>query len=130
MSHLTEQQLQQFAELLARREAELQEEVRALKEATANPAETPGPDTQDGVDVGDALLLSGLDHVQLLRDQEELIDIEDARERMRNGRYGHCLRCAEAIPYARLLVKPMAKFCLVHQAEWDRTHPAAPPFKA
>jgi len=36
----------------------------------------------------------------------------------------------QADPFARLLVKATAKYCLEHQAEWERTHPAVPPFTA
>jgi hypothetical protein len=44
--------------------------------------------TQVRSDVGDEALLIGLDHVQLQRDQEELVNIDAARERMRAGTYG------------------------------------------
>jgi RNA polymerase-binding transcription factor DksA len=104
--------------------------VRAVKAAAPGPAQPREHDPQDEADAGDERLLTGLDHLQLLRDQEELVDIDAARERMRTGRYGLCLECGEPIPFARLRAKPTAKYCLLHQAEWERRHPAAPPFKA
>ena len=130
MAHLSNEQLQQIEALLSRREAELQAEVRALKEAGVASPDALDRDVKDRADDADERFLSGLDHVQLLRDQEELRDIEDTRERIRKGRYGRCVECGKPIPFARLLVKPTAKFCLVHQAEWERTHPAVPPFTA
>ncbi|HEV7574618.1 MAG TPA: TraR/DksA family transcriptional regulator [Caldimonas sp.] len=131
MSPLSEAQLAQIRELLARREAELGEEVRAVKaDETEVQGQGPPREPRDDADVGDDAVLTGLDHVQLQRDQEELVDIDAARERMRAGTYGLCIECGEPIPLARLLVKPTAKYCLLHQAEWERRHPAAPRFRA
>ena len=78
------------------------------------------------VEAADDRVLSGLDHVQLLRDQEELVEIAAARERLRDGHYGLCSKCGKPIPLGRLRVLPTARLCLEHQAEWERTHPAAP----
>ncbi|HEU0204878.1 MAG TPA: TraR/DksA family transcriptional regulator [Burkholderiaceae bacterium] len=128
MADLTDEQLQQIETHLARRAVQLEAEVRAAKQAAAEQESVPGRDVRDAVEDGDERLLSGLDHVQLLRDQEELRDIADARERIRTGRYGDCVKCGEPIGLARLKVQPTARFCLEHQAEWERTHGAAPPF--
>ena len=128
MSPLGEQQLQEFQDLLARREAELQAEVRSLKETGLPPAEVPQREPTEAVEAADDRVLSGLDHVQLLRDQEELVEIEAARERIRAGRYGLCSECEEPIPLDRLRAMPTARLCLEHQAAWERSHPAAPAF--
>jgi RNA polymerase-binding transcription factor DksA len=130
MNHLTEAQLREIQALLDRREAELTAEVREPKQAAAERLDTAGRDVKDAADDADERVLTGLDHVQLQRDQEELRDIEDARERLRHGRYGLCEVCGQPIPFERLRANPTAKFCLVHQAEWERRHPAAPPFTA
>jgi DnaK suppressor protein len=130
VAYLSDDQLQQIESLLSRREAELQAEVRALKEAGVASPDALDRDVKDPADDADARVLLGLDHVQLLRDQEELRDIEDARERIRKGLYGRCVECGKPIPFARLLVKATAKYCLEHQAKWERTHPAVPPFTA
>jgi DnaK suppressor protein len=128
VTYLTDDQLRQIEALLSQREAQLQAEVRAMKQAMTPPPDTAGRDVRDRVDDGDERLLVGLDHVQLVRDQEELRDIEEARERIRKGSYGHCLECGEPIGVARLLAQPTAKFCLLHQAAWEKAHPAAPRF--
>ncbi|MDM0073645.1 TraR/DksA family transcriptional regulator [Variovorax sp. J2P1-59] len=128
MARLSDEQLKQIQDLLSRRGAELQAEVRALKAAGVASPEARPRDVKDHVDDADERLLAGLDHVQLQRDQEELRGIEDARERIREGRYGFCDECDKPIPFARLMVQPTAKFCIEHQAAWESRHPAAPPF--
>lgn len=130
MSSLNDVQRREVEALLARREAELQAEVREPKQAAAERLDISGREVKDTVDDGDDRFLSGIEHVQLLRDQEELRDIDEARERLRRGTYGVCVECGAPIPFERLRVRPAAKFCLVHQAEWEQRHPAAPPFTA
>ncbi|MDM0001742.1 TraR/DksA C4-type zinc finger protein [Variovorax sp. J22P240] len=130
MADLTDDQLRQIQELLARREAELQADVHDAKDAGIASLDPRPREVHDPVDNAEERFLEGLDHVQLLRDQEELRDIEEARERIRKGRFGACQECSQLIPYARLLVQPTAKFCLEHQAEWESTHPSVPPFAA
>lgn len=128
MSPLGKQQLQEFQDLLSRREAQLREEVRTVKETTERPAEGRSREAAEMVEAADDRVLSGLDHLQLLRDQEELVGIAAARERLRDGSYGLCSKCGRAIPLGRLRAMPTARLCLEHQAEWERTHPAAPSF--
>jgi len=128
MSHLDDRQLQEFEDLLARREAQLREEVRTVEGAMIPPAEVPRREAEETVETAEERVLSALDHVQLLRDQEELLEIDAARERIRNGSYGLCSECEEPIPPARLRAVPTARLCLQHQAERERTHPSAPPF--
>ena len=130
MSMLNDEQRREVEALLARREAELEAEVREPKQAAAERLGISGRDAKDAVDDGDDRFLSGIEHVQLLRDQEELRDIDESRERLRHGTYGLCVVCGAPIPFERLRVHPAAKFCVVHQAQWEQTHPAAPQFTA
>ena len=41
--------------------------------------------------------------------------VNDALARLDSGTFGHCLRCAAAIPEGRLEVLPWAAFCLACQ---------------
>lgn len=130
MAELTIEQLRQIEDLLSRREAALRAEVLDAKDAGIA-STTPRPrEVNDPVDTADERFLEGLDHVQLLRDQQELRGIENARERIREGRFGICQECDQPIPFARLLVQPTARYCIEHQAEWESTHPSVPPFAA
>jgi len=130
MANLTDDQLRQIVDLLSRREAELQADVHDAKDAGVASPEPRPREVHDPVDNADERFLEGLDHVQLLRDQEELRAIEDTRERIRHSRFGLCQECDQPIPYERLLVQPTARFCLEHQAEWESSHPSVPPFAA
>jgi len=127
---LNDDQRRELEALLARREAELQAQVREAKQAAEERLADAGSDVKDAVDDGDDRFLGGIEHVQLLRDQEALRDIDEARERLRRGTYGLCVVCAEPIALERLRVQPAAKFCLRHQVQWEQGHPAAPPFTA
>jgi DnaK suppressor protein len=130
MADLTNDQIRQIEDLLSQREAELRAEVHRAKDAGVA-STTPRPrEVYDPVDTADERFLEGLDHVQLLRDQQELRDIENARERIRDGDFGMCQQCDQPIPFARLRVQPTARFCVAHQAEWESTHPSVPPFAA
>jgi RNA polymerase-binding transcription factor DksA len=48
----------------------------------------------------------------LAESEEALRQVERARERLRDGSYGHCRQCGEAIGQARLAAMPMAEHCL------------------
>ena len=128
MSHLDDKQLQELQDLLARRERQLQEEVRTVEATMTTPAQVPMREAEEPVEAAEARVLSGLDHVQLRRDQEELVEIDAARGRIRDGSYGQCGECGEPIPLARLRALPTARLCLRHQTEWERIHPSVPSF--
>ena len=128
MSALDDRQLQEFQDLLARREAQLREEVRAMQGTIDPPVESPRTEAQEAVESAEERVLSALDHVQLLRDQEELIEIAAALGRIRDGSFGLCGECAEPIPLARLRAMPTARLCVRHQAERERTRPSAQSF--
>ncbi len=48
----------------------------------------------------------------LAESEGALRQVERARERVREGTYGHCQKCGEAIGVARLAAMPMAERCL------------------
>jgi DnaK suppressor protein len=75
---------------------------------------------QPSGDVGDAALDSAQDEIssQLAEvESRELANIENALEQMRNGNYGCCEGCEEAIPLARLQALPYATLCIQCQRE-------------
>ncbi|MCX2682698.1 RNA polymerase-binding protein DksA [Campylobacter sp. MIT 21-1685] len=45
--------------------------------------------------------------------KQELYDIEESLQKIKNGTYGICESCDEEIPIKRLNVKPHAKYCIV-----------------
>src|SRR5690606_22783391 len=47
------------------------------------------------------------------RQIRELQEIEEALERMRNGKYGICERCGRSIAFDRLKVLPESRYCVL-----------------
>lgn len=78
---------------------------------------------QTSGDVVDAALDSAQDEIssQLAEvESRELAQIENALEQMRNGNYGICEGCEEAIPLARLQALPYAINCINCQREAEK----------
>ena len=70
---------------------------------------------QDGGDVIDAAMDTAQDEIssQLVEvESRELSQIEDALNRLRDGRYGECDHCDKPIPLARLQAVPYAISCI------------------
>jgi RNA polymerase-binding transcription factor DksA len=122
MSDLTEAQLRTIENHLNKREAELQARVRAAKEASADRPSTRRTQVEDIGEDGEERFRSGIEHVELIRDQEELGDIANARTRIAEGRYGECIDCGQPISFERLSAQPTAKRCIVDQAAWEKKH--------
>ena len=71
--------------------------------------------SQDGGDVIDAAMDTAQDEIssQLVEvESRELSQIEDALNRLRDGRYGECEQCDKPIPLARLQAVPYAISCI------------------
>lgn len=122
MSELTEAQLRTIEQRLEARQAELRDRVRAAKEAAAERPSALGPQVEDAAEDGEERFRSGIEHVELIRDQEELTDIADARTRIADGRYGECVDCGQPISAERLLAQPTAKRCVADQEVWEKKH--------
>ena len=130
MATLTEAQLQSLTKMLSEREAVVQAEVRAAREAAAERPSVQGPQVEDLVEAGEERLRVGIEHAELERDQQDLRDIDDARERIANGSYGECVDCGRDIPFDRLKAQPTAKRCIACQSAWEKTHPTTPRYSA
>jgi len=122
MSDLSEAQMRTLEERLNAREAELQASVRAFKAAAAERPSAQGPQVEDTGEDGEERFRTGIEHVELIRDQEELAEIADARVRMADGRYGECIDCGQPISFERLSAQPTAKRCLADQEAWEKKH--------
>jgi len=126
MDRLNETQLDTIRELLDRRERTLRDEVRAVKEAAAERPSAIARQAEDMVEDAEERLRTGLEHVDLQRDQEELRDIEQARDRMADGSYGICHDCGREIPFERLKAQPSAKRCVACQSAFEKKHQTTP----
>jgi DnaK suppressor protein len=121
-SPLGADQLRTIEERLDARERELQDRVREAKEERAERPSMQGPQVEDIAEEGEQRYRSGMEHVELLRDQEELTEIVATRERMANGTYGECVDCGQDIAFDRLNAQPTAKRCLACQGAFEKKH--------
>lgn len=126
MSGLSKPRLKEIETLLSEREKALQAEVRAAHEAQASRPSAQGPQVDDDVAQGEQRFRHGIEHAELQRDQEELRDIDTARERIAAGTYGHCIDCGTDIAFERLKAQPTATRCVACQTRYEKTHDAAP----
>lgn len=127
MSVLAEADLRDLQRRLDKREAQLQAEVRSSRAAAADrPGAVPHSQVQDDGEVAEERIRGAVRHADEERDIEELRQIEAARERMAQDRYGRCVDCDAEIPLARLQAQPAAERCVRCQETYEHTHPAKP----
>ena len=117
----------ELATLLARldaREAELRAEVRGVnEEAEEAPSRAAHDNVGDLGDQGEALIRGAVRHAEKERDQIELRQIADARERIDRGTYGTCVDCEADIPFARLEALPFSNRCVSCQEAYEAANP-------
>lgn len=79
----------------------------------------------DGInDIGEAALLVERAelHTQLAAlESRELAQIDQAIQRIRDGKYGICIECERPIPVVRLQALPFASTCIECRRDADRT---------
>ncbi|RZL06698.1 MAG: TraR/DksA family transcriptional regulator [Rubrivivax sp.] len=126
MSTLNEQQLDAIGQKLDAREAALTREVREGEALQADDRGRLANVVPDAGDLSEARRGGDLRHVETQRDKEELMAIAAARERLRDGSYGDCVDCGEAIAPARLEVEPAALRCVACQTAFEQSHPTVP----
>jgi len=122
MPAISEAQVHQIEERLADREAQLRARVREAKEAQNERPSTSGPHVEDLAEEGEQRFRNGIEHVELIRDQEELTDIVTTRERIADGSYGECVDCGQDIAPQRLQAQPTATRCLICQGAYEKKH--------
>jgi DnaK suppressor protein len=131
---LSQDQIAELERLLQAREAELARQIQSLN---AEAADAPGQGTPGGTgapgepgdegDRGEYAIRTAVRHAEKERDQQELQQIEGARERMRQGRYGECVDCGAGIALARLRALPSAERCIPCQEVHEQRHSVMPP---
>jgi RNA polymerase-binding transcription factor DksA len=122
MSHLRDDQLQAIEKRLADRETELRQRVLDAKAEQAERPSAQGPQVEDLGEGGEERFRTGIEHVEMLRDQEELTDIAAARERIAAGSYGDCVDCGQEIRVERLHAQPTAIRCVACQETYEKKH--------
>jgi RNA polymerase-binding transcription factor len=123
MSHLTQQQLNQLKKKLDDRYQILLTEIRAELDSTGKQnIEGLNAGTGDAGDESVADLLADLGATMVDRQVQELREIEAARERMRDGSYGECIKCGSEIPFERLLAYPTALRDVPCQNQYEKNY--------
>lgn len=122
MSHLRDEQLQAIEKRLADRETELRRRVLEAKAEQADRPSAQGSHVEDLGEGGEERFRTGIEHVEMLRDQEELTDIAAARERIVSGSYGECIDCGQEIRVERLNAQPTAIRCVGCQETYEKKH--------
>jgi DnaK suppressor protein len=111
----------EFKELLQSQREQLLGEVRARIAASgeglgfANQSKTTDDD-------GAADAAAEMDVAMVIRESQELQNIEAALARIADGSYGGCTDCGDEIARPRLKAYPMATRCLACQEEYERLH--------
>ncbi len=122
MSYLNDAQLRALSQVLDLRETDLRAQVQAAREALAERPNAHGRQVEDQGEQGEQRVRAGIEHTELQRDLQELSEIDAARERIADGRYGECIDCGQPIALERLKAQPTAQRCIACQAAWEKSH--------
>lgn len=96
----------------------------ALRKALAGDLSLLKELAQDGGDLMDIAMDTAADEIssQLAEvESRELVRIDEALERIREGSYGDCDGCDKPIPLARLQAVPYATMCIECQRKQEKT---------
>ena len=125
----TREQLREIESLIKERLDALSAEIRGEVSRSRDESfgALAGPVT-DSADAASADLLSDIDNAEVTRDLTEVRELEAARERIAQGRYGTCVDCGTDIEFARLRASPAATRCIACQRVHEKTfaHPGEP----
>ncbi len=116
---MSNKEFSEFCALLQAQRKQLLDEVR---ERIAASGEGLGFVNQSKTtdDDGAADAAAEMDVAMVIRESQELQDIEAALARIGDGSYGSCIDCGREIGRARLQASPTARRCLPCQEEDER----------
>lgn len=123
MSHLSDEQLAELKQTLEVQRRQLRQDIR--EELLRSDDEQYGELAGQVHDTGDesvADLLSDINSAVIGQSIKALREVEAAQERIREGYYGRCEECEEAIPFERLKAYPSARRCLADQERYEKLH--------
>jgi DnaK suppressor protein len=117
-----------FAELLARREAEL---LAVLRGDGSHELQAPEAQEREVLDFKDMAVeetQAVVDEAKAEQAAEELELVVAARRRLAEQTYGECLDCGEPVDVRRLLAMPGTRYCAtcqqIHEHEHERAQAA------
>ena len=123
---LTQQQTQKLHTAIEQRRktllSELQDDAERVRRDRHEDLAGTAPDAGDE---SVAALIADLDHADMGRDLNELRELEAARSRLAEGRYGTCDDCGGEIGFERLKANPAAVRCIACQTRHEKTYGGA-----
>ncbi|MHA6882027.1 TraR/DksA family transcriptional regulator [Ralstonia pseudosolanacearum] len=117
MTRFTEAQWKRLIALLDEQEARGKRQLATLRAAT-KPVFREGP--IEHAELADQEAGDQTNDVMRAHYRNVLAQIDAARERMQEHRYGICADCGEALPFLRLQAQPTVLRCLTCQAARER----------
>ena len=106
---MTPDDLKQIRQRAERKKVDLEERIREYRELTKP---IPPSEAIGRVSRMDAINNRSVNEAALRQLERELEGLIKAMDRMREEKYGKCLRCGEDIPTGRLMLMPGATRCV------------------
>jgi DnaK suppressor protein len=104
----SKRQVSQLEEILLERKKHIENNI---SDSIDNIAQLNNCDCKDEFDFAEASSDSFTSGVIVNQQKQELKEINEALENIKNGTYGICEMCDEPIAIGRLKAKPFAKYC-------------------
>lgn len=115
MKHLSTSERHALAERLEVMRQHVLDELRRTAPVDGLGESSPQQEVHSNADQAEAQRMDEVRFAEIEIDRRRLHDIEQARQRMAQGRYGICVDCGEDIPSERLLSQPVAVRCAACQ---------------
>lgn len=109
-------QATRFAQLLAKREAELRAVLRATGDLAEHASDVSEGEVVDFKDMAVEETQAVVEQAVAGKAADELEQVVAARRRLADGSYGECLDCGEEIDVRRLTAMPGTPYCTACQA--------------
>lgn len=81
--------------------------------------QAPSSDARDEIDHANELIQREMGHLVFSNIKSNLLEIDEALDRIAKKRYGKCLLCRCEIPAKRLEARPFAKYCVPCQEKLE-----------
>lgn len=122
MEPLSDAQRRDVEGRLDQMEADLSARLKGLNDDQPAPGDMQEREVGDEVDMAERNTERADDSALLDHYRNQLADIDAARDRIRDGSFGICDDCGQAIPFERLQASPTAKRCAPCQERHERLY--------
>lgn len=108
---LSEAQIVELSERIARRLASLEDEIACRLGETGAAVSRVGEMANHGATAG-PVLMGDVDLTEALRGIDEWRELRAAQRRIEEGEYGRCIDCGAELPFEFLRDRPLAQRCV------------------